>query len=243
MTTRDEQLLWIGGGLLAGLAVWKGPELAAEAIDVIGRGDRLTVAPAGADGVVRVQPATLAAAAGAKVGRVVSRDAYALARMAESEGRATAELRMHVALNDLRELGWTSLEYLMTYSTADWARGFYGAQFSAEYEAAAGGTTWDRKLARNDNGKPRVVRAQTRRYATTRDPYSARLWIAEKVLADRKRGIDPTGGAVKFVDVSAFGAQAGTSSYEAVVAKWAKDGLRPFPVPGNEDLVLFRRIG
>lgn len=78
------------------------------------------------------------------------------------------------------------------------------------------------------------------RYATSRDPYEIDLQVAELVLDGALP--DPTNGAVKFVHVSAFGVQEGTTSYDDVVVRWGKDGLVPSEVPGaGEDLRVFHR--
>ncbi len=78
------------------------------------------------------------------------------------------------------------------------------------------------------------------RYATTRDPYESDLELAETVLAGSTR--DPTGGAVKFVHINAFGKQEGTRTYEEVRDKWAREGLRPATVAGaSSDFRVFRR--
>jgi hypothetical protein len=218
------------GGLVLVAAYWRreiisvGASAAATVADFVGRGARLTDAPAGADGVVYVSPEELAAIAGGVMGRAVTADAYALARMIRSEGADEGYLRAHVALNDLRHLGWSSLVYLMTFSTNPSARGWFGAQWTAA-TAAPGGIT------------------SVRRYATSRDPYQADLVAAEQALAERAAGFDPTDGAEKFVDRSSFGAQSGTGSYAALVERWGKEGLVPGSVAGaSDDFVVFRRV-
>lgn len=78
------------------------------------------------------------------------------------------------------------------------------------------------------------------RYATSKDPYEIDLQVAEAVLAGRVA--DPAPGALKFVHVSAFGVQAGTSSYDELVTRWAAEGLEPRTVEGaGDDLRVFVR--
>lgn len=80
-----------------------------------------------------------------------------------------------------------------------------------------------------------------RRWASSRDPYEGDVRLALKVAADRAAGIDPTGGATNFVDRDSFGVQAGTGRYDALVAKWAGQGLVPYNLPGaTSNFVLFR---
>jgi hypothetical protein len=226
----DADLLLAAGGVaLVGLALWRGPELVATVRDVVTRGDRLTHAGVAADGVVHVAPEQLRAAAAAVMGRVgeldLLLDVYGCARMVRSEGAAQAAIRTHVALNDQAELGWSSLNQLFTYSTNPGARGFYGQQRTAAALAPGGVTS-------------------VRRYATTTDPYVADVWAVEEAMIMHRQGMDPTGGAVKFVDISSMGVQPGTGSYAALVERWAADGLRPFTLPGESpDLVVFRRVG
>jgi hypothetical protein len=225
---RDEDrelLLWGGGLALVGLAVWQGPALVTAVKDIVTRGSRLTHAEPGDDGVVWDSPEELRAAAAVVLGRVGSRDVYGAARMVRSEGAAQAGIRTHVAMNDAAELGWT-LARLFTYSTNLQATGHYGEQHTPAARAPGGVTS-------------------TRRYATTRDPYVSDVWAVEEAMVAHFGGLDPTGGAVKFVDISAMGGvQEGTGSYAALVDRWAKEGLRPFTLPGESaDLVVFRRVG
>ena len=48
-----------------------------------------------------------------------------------------------------------------------------------------------------------------------------------------------TGGAIKFVDKRSMGKQAGSGSFDALVALWAPEGLRPHEI--QDGLVVFRR--
>lgn len=212
-----DRALLLGGALVA-LTLWKG-KLAALAIrDVIDRGERLTYTTPDANGVILVDPGELAAVAGAVVGRDVERDAYALARMGRSEGTDGREYRMHVALNDLADLQ---------------AHGKGGTFPTLESLFTYSTSSAERGLFGDQRG---------RRYATTRDPHVGDLLLAEKVLADRAAGLDYAQGAIKFVDKSSFGKQAGTRTYDQVLAEWTGDGLFPFNLPGaTSNFVLFAR--
>lgn len=220
LAVKDQDLL-LWGGLLAlgGVAIWKRQTI----MDTITRGKRLTYTTVGVDGVVHDDPDDLVDQASHVVGRNLPLELYSLARMKRSEqGQDDGRLRVHVALNDAAAHNW-STQFALTYSTNAGARGMYGEQFTPK-ERAPGG-----------------VRS-VRRYSTSKDPYEGDLLIVEQVLLERAQGIDPTGGAEKFVDRSSFGAQEGTGSYDAVVASWAAEGLHPFTVPGySDDLVVFRR--
>jgi hypothetical protein len=225
MWSEDDWLLLGGLAVLSGI-LW-GREIKDTVVDVIGRGDRLTYTTLDGSGIVGIKnadetitpvdPDDLVAQASAVMGRPISADAYALARMARSEGIDAGELRIHVALNDLADLndrrgfGWSAAD-LITYSTDSAARGHFGQQLH-------------------------------RRYASPQDPYQGDIILAEKVLADHAAGVDPTQGAIKFVDKSSFGVQAGTGSYDATVTAWAAEGLAPFNLPGeSDDFVVFRRV-
>jgi hypothetical protein len=173
------------------------------------------------DGRVHDAPETLARIASAFMGRPVSLDVYALARMGRSETDAshaeTFPLRIHVCLNDLADLNsrkhlvWTPAD-LVTYSTQPTHRGFFGEQHI------------------------------DRRYASTKDPLAADVAAVEMVLSDRAEGIDPTHGALKFVDKLSMGKQTGSGSFDALAASWAAEGLRPGTVEGMPDhFVVFRR--
>lgn len=219
-------MLYLGGAALLGVAIWQREAI----VDFVGKGRQLTDVPVGPGGIVPATPAALAAAAAALLGRPVTAEAYALARMIRSEGATEWRLRGHVAINDAEDLGWMLLRVL-TYSTAAWAAGSFGPQFTPAITRT------------DDEGGLITAREKSvRRYTTSRDPFEADLVHAETVLAEHVAGTDPTGGAVKFVDRSSFGAQAGTGSYQALVDRWAQEGLRPFTVPGySDDLVVFRR--
>lgn len=95
-------------------------------------------------------------------------------------------------------------------------------------------------LTYNRNRQPQTFGEQKGgRYSTARDPFENDLLIAEMVLNGDVA--DPTGGAVKFVNRTAFGVQEGTRSYADVVASWAADGLTPVELDDVGDLVVFRK--
>jgi hypothetical protein len=212
--------LWIGvlgfGGIVAGLQV-SGIDVVGDAVfavkDVVTQGKRLTYGALNeSTGNVEPDPDSLLAAAIDRFGSTIAADEYAAARMLRSEGAKTGDLRVHVALNDLASLGWSSLVSLFTYSTVPTRKGFYGSQTS-------------------------------RRYSTARDPYEGDILTARQAIADHAAGFDPSQGATKFVDKSSMGGvQAGTGTFDALVARWGADGLVPFTLPQyGDDLVLFKR--
>jgi hypothetical protein len=173
------------------------------------------------DGRVHDAPASLARLASAYMGRPVPLDVYALARMGHSETdpdhAETLPLRIHVALNDLADLNARkhlgwTPADLITYSTQPMHRGFFGEQHIG------------------------------RRYASTKDPTAADVFAVEQVLSDRAEGIDPTHGALKFVDKLSMGKQHGSGKFDALVTSWAAEGLHPGTVEGMPDhFIVFRR--
>lgn len=207
--------LLAGLAALGGAAAVLGTEQGRRFVtDLTRRGPRLGHTEVDENLNVPATPEVLARRAAAILGRPVTAAAYGLARMVRSEeGNAGPEVKrllVHVALNDAAALKWDVVR-LLTHSTVEIRRGFFGKQLS-------------------------------RRYSTARDPYEVDLLVAERALEERGRGADPTGGAVKFVDRRAFGIQPGTRTYADVVAKWAREGLEPFNLPGApEDLVFFRK--
>lgn len=145
-------------------------------------------------------------------------DVYALARMSRSEADASNGVdnrlvRLHVALND--------------YASVSWA-GKLSELFTYSTHSGAKGLFGDQ------NG---------RRYSTARDPYAGDIDLAIKAIVDHANGIDPSEGAVKFVDVNALGGvQPGTPSWEKLVAKWGQDGLTPVHLDGQPaDFYVFVR--
>ena len=83
-----------------------------------------------------------------------------------------------------------------------------------------------------------------RRWSTSRDPYAGDVDLAKKVLADRAAGRDPTGGAGRYFDKSAFGAQKGTEgvTWEQRLSEWeAKGYVAYYYADASRDFVLFRQ--
>ena len=203
------------------------------------RGKRLTVAPTAPNGVVPVPPSLLAEAASRVMGRPVSVNDYAIARMVRSEGANKGGVRAHVAYNKMREMNFTPVEYV-TFATKPWSRGFFGKQYSAKYHKQGGGETWDVKQARKEH--PQVIEGQVRQVASNIDPYEGDVKLAEQVAAERAMGIDKANGATRFLDKSAMGKQEGTGTAEAKIAEWKGQGFVAFTLPETgSDLVLFRK--
>lgn len=122
--------------------------------DLVGSGQRLTTSSTNSDGVVLQDPDHLLAEACETVGRDISADAYALARMVRSEAGSSdllTKVRLaNVAMNQARSLGWSVYDVIVYHKTAS-RDGRYGAQISG-------------------------------RFASTRDPYESDLEAAEKAL-------------------------------------------------------------
>lgn len=225
MATDNEKLGLAAAGAVIGFGgLWLFGRRTAQAfVDVVDRGARLNDTQLDDTGVIPFDPDDLVEVASSVMGRPISRDAYALARMRRSEmafGESddASALRIHVALNDLDDLnrrklfGWSAAD-LITYSTNPEHRGLFGEQ--------------------NDG----------RRYASTKDPHAGDVLLAEQVQAQHEAGIDPTMGALKFVDRGSMGAQVGSGSYDQLVIRWAAEKLQPFTVPGySDDFIVFRRV-
>lgn len=211
--------------------------------DVFTKGSRLTYGVMDSRGIVITSPDALLNALETRLGYVVDQDVQALARMIRSEGAAEGNARAHVALNDLARLQMASLFDLLTYSTASWSRGWFGKQASFKYRAKDGGETWNRADAAVDSeGHFTILDKQVRRYSTAQDPYDGDIATARQAIAEHAAGIDPTGGAVKFLDKSGLRAQEGAGSYAGILAKWGEEGLVAFTLPElGDDFVLFRR--
>jgi hypothetical protein len=69
--------------------------------------------------------------------------------------------------------------------------------------------------------------------------------LAQKVIAERAQGVDPTGGAGRFFDKSGFGKQKGTTpSWQPKLVEWMEEGYTPYYYPAaSKNFVLFRRGG
>jgi hypothetical protein len=223
--TENQRLAVVGGVTVLGfgaLYLFSPRRIANVVADVVNRGELLTDTQLDDTGVIPFDPADLVEIASGVMGREVTGDTYALARMRRSEmaiGESddASALRIHVALNDLEDLntrrlfGW-SAEDLITYSTNADHKGLFGVQ--------------------NDG----------RRYASTKDPHVGDALLAEQVQQQHAAGLDPTGGALKFVDRGSMGAQVGSSSYDKLVVRWAAENLQPYTLPGySDDFVVFRR--
>lgn len=122
--------------------------------DLVGSGRKLTLSSQDSDGVVEQDPEALRVDAETLLGREISADAYALARMVRSEAGAaniTTKVRLaNVAMNQARALGWSVYDVIVYHKTP--ARdGRYGAQISG-------------------------------RFASSKDPYEADLKAAEQAL-------------------------------------------------------------
>lgn len=201
------------GGAMAAVGTETGRAFVA---DLTKKGKRLTSTSLDGDGRVHVDPAELVRQAAQLVGRPVMPDAYAVARMVRSEeGTGPVAVKRYLAHVAINDAAALDwgLLQLMTFSTVASRKGYFGRQIS-------------------------------RRYSTAQDPYEVDLAVAETVIDGRARGgIDPTAGATKFVNRTAFGSQAGASSYEAVRKKWIADGYQPLLMAAAPDLVFFRRVG
>ena len=110
--------------------------------------------------------------------------------------------------------------------------------------AQAGMSVWALTVRQPGSAKDGFFGTQKgRRWASSRDPYEGDVKLAEKVYSDHNNGIDPTGGASRFVDKSAFGKQEGTRTYAEVLAKWEQEGYQAYPyVDASSDFVLFRKV-
>jgi len=154
----------VGGGLALGLAAFwyvnrEEPgtlleQLAATARNWITRGRRLTRTTLDENNDVPDAPADLAAEAGSEMGRPVSLEAYALARMlASEESKASATTKAAIA--------WVAVN-----------------------EARRRGTSVSGLLLRDNGPGNGRFGEQRGRYASTRtDPYEGDLQVAEAVLS------------------------------------------------------------
>lgn len=181
--------------------------------DLVSRGPRLTTCTV-VDGVVQETPAQLAAVAAMVVGRAVSEDAIALALMCRAEGGSGGQIQK-----------------------------VYRCHVAINQARALGWSVVDVITYHQAPARARRFGEQvTGRFASGRDCWQCDLDAAEYSLAQRDRGEDPTAGAVNFVDVGGFGAQAGTGSFESVVERWAADGKVPGTLPdAPSGLVFFWR--
>jgi hypothetical protein len=204
------------------------PEVRFMAKDIVGRGAKASTGRwyKGDEryGFIETEPEDLRRQAELTAGINIPLDVYSLARMIRSEGASAGRVRAHVALNDLKTFRYAAtLHGLLTYSTDNTRRGWYGKQYSGPMP-------------------PEFPKANKRRYATSKDPYEADLHLALKVIDERRRGIDPTRGASKFLDISSMGKQEGSRTFASVDAEWKADGYVSYTLPEyGSDLVLYRR--
>lgn len=223
MRLLGKQVEWWHLALAAGglLLLAEGGDVVEEVGNVIrdytSRGKRLTVSPRMVNNQVPTYPANLLAEAQATLGRDISMDAYALARMIRAEGGSgpvpEKQARAWVAVNDSRAHGWSML---YTIAGPDYLFGQQrGWRYASGRDERTGGTV---------------------------DPFENDLNVAEAVLSGELA--DNTGGATKFVDIDSFGVQPGTGTYEETVAKWRREsGLEPFEVEGaRAPFRVFRRV-
>lgn len=222
-----ERQLWIIGGAGLGVAFvlwkWGNPVTAIQiaenwAVNLVGRGNALSQSTL-SNGIVEEIPDVLIDMATAVLGFNADVDTYSLARMGRSEGVDGMEYRMHVVLNDMADLvskgdtAYDTITKYMTHSKIAAANGHYSAQ---------------------NEGK---------RVSTAHDPYEADYALAQKVQADHASGVDPTGGAIKFVDKSGpFYVDGQQTDYDGIVAAWADQGLTPQTLPdATSNFVVFVR--
>ena len=180
------------------------------------RGKKLTNNPVDSTGKIPVQHSELKANAEKALGRAISDDAFALAKMFASEGPSDSVLkrraRAWVAYNDLQALkkqfGWKNFVKLFTYSNIASQNGFYGLQ------------------------------EKGRRYASWGDVYEGFVTDAESILQEFSNPLlDPTKGATKFVDEKALGKQPGTEgkTIASLEKQWGLKGRRI----DNSDFYVF----
>jgi hypothetical protein len=178
-------------------------------------GKKLTRVPVDASGKIPIAPATLKAQAEKALGRPISADAFALAKMLASEGFRDTPLkrsaRAWVAHNDLKALrkqfGWKDFTKLFSYSRKADQNGFFGLQ------------------------------EKGRRYATWADVNEGHIKDAENLIDSFALGSDPTGGATKFVDENALGKQPGTEgkTIASLEKQWGLKGRKI----DNSDFYVF----
>ena len=181
-------------------------------LDVIDRGARLTHTTLDDDGSVDDDPHALAVAAAAVAGVSVSDDEYAAARMVRSEQPHDAD--------EIKEL-------LVHVAIND---------------AAAHGWTLLKALTVSSvaSRSGKFGHQTSRRYSTASDPYGADLVVSKKAIADHAAGVDPTGGAQKFVNKWAFKKP---ESYDVTAASWGKEGFTPVTIPPAPNHLVFFRKG
>ena len=162
------------------------------------------------NGVVQEDVGALAAQAAAVLGRPVANDAYALARVCRSEEGRAGQMAK------------VYLCHVMLNQAG-------GGDVVATIEA-------HNTASRDGHFGEQISGA----VSSVQDPYESDLNAAEYALAQRAQGQDPTAGATNFVDKRAFGAQAGTGSFDDLVARWGASGKVPGNLPdASTNLVFF----
>lgn len=237
LSNRVSYVLW---GLVAGLlfAVWAlarddgegatlGDKLVDGATDVLNtilRGTRVTRAPySKVDGVVRVDPQSLADQAG------VSLEVYSLARMISSEeGSSDNTIKAAVAWAVVNHAQRSSLSIyrLLTRANNRSHAGFFGTQRDIDKDLGPDGAIRNERFNKSD------------RYASTAsDPYSGDVMIAQAVLDGRIA--DLTNGADQFDRPD------GESDPEQVAANRRADGATEVPVEGIDGAKIrfWSRVG
>ena len=186
--------------------------IASALLDVIDRGKRLTHTSLDDDGNVPDDPQALADEAAAAAGVSVSADEYAAARMVRSEQPHDAD----------------EIKALLIHTAIN--------------DAKAHGWTLLKALTVSSvaSRSGKFGHQKSRRYSTANDPYGADLEVAKKAIADHAAGVDPTGGAQKFVNKWAFRKP---ESYDVTAASWGKEGFTPVTIPPAPNHLVFFRKG
>lgn len=154
-------------------------------------------------GVILESPEALRAQAQDILGRPVDLETYALARMIRSEAGSAPGAEK------------LAVAHVAQNDAAELGRELF----------------WVLTYNKQRGGSGMFGEQRGGRYATSRDPYENDYAAAEAV--QNRSHPDHTGGAVKFVHLSAFGVQPGTMSADEVIEKWAREGLVPRQVDGT----------
>ncbi len=180
-------------------------------LDVIDRGKRLTHTNLDSDGNIPDDPEELAKQASAAAGVAVSTDALALSRMVRSEQPHDSD----------------AIKALLAHVAIN--------------DAKAHGWTILKAITVSSvaSRSGKFGHQTSRRYASYLDSYGSDLEVALKAIADDAAGIDPTGGAQKFVNKWAFKKP---ESYDVTATSWGKEGFTPVTIaPAPNHLVFFRK--
>lgn len=197
-------------GVAIAFCVVTGSNPLAPLVDVMARGKRLTTSTV-IGGVVQESASTLAAQAAAVLGRDVSTEALALALMVRAEDGSAGQVAK-----------------------------VYKCHVAFNQAAALGWTIVELIQYHQTASRSRHFGEQiSGRFASGRDCYENDLAAAEYAQSQHDAGIDPTFGAVNFVDRGGFGSQAGADSFAATVASWAGDGKVPGTLPATPDGLVF----